>query len=122
MRNIPHPKLNFNDIPITFVEHHKHLGITLGHDAKWHKHMDNVSISVGKILCIMCKVKFLLSKKTLNEIYLSFLRPIFEYASVVWDGCTQYEKDKLEKIQHEEARIVTGLTRSISIDKLYTEI
>lgn len=46
----------------------------------------------------------------------------FEYASVVWDGCTQYEKDTLEKIQNEAARIVTGLTRSVTLRNLYNEI
>ena len=54
----------------------------------------------------MRKVKFLLSRKTLNQIYISFLRPTLEYASVVWDACAQYEKDKFERIQHEAAKIV----------------
>ena len=98
MRNIPHPRLN--DISITFVEHHKHLDIILEHDAEWLKHIDNISISAGKLVGMMCNVKFLLSMKILNQIYISFLRPILEYASVVWYGCAQYEKDKLEKIQH----------------------
>ena len=41
---------------------------------------------------------------------------------MVWDGCTAYEKTRLERIQYEAARIVTGLTRSVSIDKLIKEI
>ena len=61
-------------------------------------------------------------KKALNKIYVSFLRPIIEYSSTVWDGCTAYEKDSLEKIQNEAARIVTGLTRSVSLENLYSEI
>ena len=78
----------------------------------------NISISIwaGKIFGMMCKVKFLLSRKTLKQIYISFLKPILEYASAVWDVCAQYQKDKLEKIQHESSRI--GLTCSISIDTL----
>ena len=66
---------------------------------------------------------YLLSRrKTLNQIYVSFLRPILEYASVVWDNCTFYEKDKLEKIQIEAGRIVTGLTRSTSLYNLFREL
>ena len=38
---------------------------------------------------------------------------------MVWDGCIAYEKTR---IQYETARIVTGLTRSVSIDKLIKEI
>ena len=52
----------------------------------------------------------------------SFLRPLMEYSSTVWDGCTAYEKESLEKIQNEAARIVTGLTRSVSLENLYSEI
>ena len=58
----------------------------------------------------MRKIKFTVNRKALQQIYISFLRPILEYGCTVWDGCTQYEKDNLEKIQHEAARIVTGLT------------
>lgn len=41
--------------------------------------------------------------------YITFVRPILEYASVVWDGCSQYDIDKLGKVQLNTARIVTGL-------------
>ena len=70
----------------------------------------------------MGKLKYSISRKSLNQIYKSFLRPVLEYSAVVWDSRTLYEKESLEKIQHEAARIVTGLTRSVSIEKLYSEI
>lgn len=50
------------------------------------------------------------------------MRPILEYASTVWDNCTCYDKDKLEILQIETAGLVTGTTRSISLQKLYKEI
>ena len=46
---------------------------------------------------------------------------LLEYADVVWDNCTQYEADELEKIQIEAARIVTGATRLVSLNLLYCE-
>ena len=70
----------------------------------------------------MRMLKFKLRRKTLNQIYISYLRPIIEYASIVWDNCTIYEQDKLDKIQYEAARIVTGLTRSVSLERLIKEI
>ena len=54
-------------------------------------------------------------------IYLSFIRPILEYADVIWNNCTQYEKDDLDKIQNECARIVTGCTRLVSLRLLHIE-
>ncbi len=50
------------------------------------------------------------------------MRPILEYAGIVWDGCTINEKTSLEKLQYEAARVVTGLTRSVSIENLLKEI
>ena len=69
----------------------------------------------------MKALKFKLYRKTLNQIYLAYLRPHLEYGSIVWDNCTTYEKELLEKIQYEAARIVTGLTRSVSNTTLINE-
>ena len=69
----------------------------------------------------MRKFKFLLDRKSLETIYFSFIRPILEYGDVVWDNCTQQEKQDIEKIQIEAARIVTGTTKLVSINSLYEE-
>ena len=84
--------LVFDNILINFVENHKHLGLTLSSSAKWHVHIENILSSASKILGIMRSNKFKLSRKALNNVYASYLRPVLEYASVVWDGCTIYEK------------------------------
>ena len=41
--------------------------------------------------------------------YKTFVRPILEYASVVWVGCINSDLDKLEKVQLYAARIVYDL-------------
>ena len=53
--------------------------------------------------------------------YFSFICPLLEYADVIWDNCTQYEVNELEKIQNEAARVVTGATKLVSINSLYLE-
>ena len=57
----------------------------------------------------MCKLKYTLSRNALNQIYLYHLLPIFEYASLVWDGCRKKDSNTLQKIQNEAARIVTSI-------------
>ena len=70
----------------------------------------------------MRKLKFQLDRKSLQTFYFSFIRPLLEYADVVWNNCTQYESNELDKIQNEDARIVvTGATKLASIDSLHTE-
>ena len=69
----------------------------------------------------MRKLKFLLDRKSLEIIYISFIRPVIDYADTIWDNCTQNDRQELEKIQLEAARISTGATKLISIQKLYDE-
>ena len=71
---------------------------------------------------IMRKLKFQLDRKSLETIYIVFIRPLLEYGDVIWDNCTQYEKRELDKIQNEAARIVTGATKLVSLNTLYSEI
>ena len=39
----------------------------------------------------------------------------------VWDNCTQYKINAVEKIQKEAARIATKTTKLVSLDRLYRE-
>ena len=115
------PSLVFNNTSINFVDSHKHLGVTLSDDRQWHAHIENILSSEYKILGIMRKLKYTFSRTALNQIYTSYIRPLLEYSAIVWDGCTVQDKTALEKLQHEAARIVTGLTRSTSLDNIYRE-
>ena len=40
---------------------------------------------------------------------------------MVWDNCTQYEINALEKIQIASTRIATGATKLVSLEMLYQE-
>ena len=67
---------------------------------------------------VMRRLKFCLDRKSLETIYLTFIRPILEYADVVWN----YEKQELDKIQTEAARIMTGATKLLSLYALFDEV
>ena len=53
--------------------------------------------------------------------YMSYMLPAIEHASIVWDGCSEQDSQTLQKIQDEAVRFVTGLTRSVSLENLYKE-
>jgi hypothetical protein len=60
---------------------------------------------------ILRKFKCILDRKTLETIYITFIRPLLEYADVVWNTKTQILINKLENVQVEAVGIVTGGTR-----------
>lgn len=115
------PKLIFEGTQIKFVEHHKHLGVTLSSNGHWDAHVENILQSASKVVGIMRRLKFTLNRRSLNQIYLSYIVPILEYSSIVWDGCSDSCSNSLQKLQNEAARIVTGLTRSVSLENLFRE-
>ena len=67
------------------------------------------------------KLKMKIFRRCLNQMFLSFVKPILEYADVMWYSCTNDNANRIEKIQLEAARIITGLTRSTHLDSLYNE-
>ena len=111
-----------NQQDIITVESHKHLGLTFTNDLSWHEHLNSIKTKAWHRINVMRKLKFQLSRKSLQIIYFSFIRPLLKYADVVWDNCTQYEANELEKIQHEAARIVSGATKLVSIERLLKEV
>jgi hypothetical protein len=121
-RNKPnHPPLYMKQQQIKEVISHKHLGIFLSNNCSWHSQFEYMTAKAWKRINIMRKLKFTIDRKSLETIYISFVRPILEYGDIIWSNCTKYEKDELEKIQLEAARIATGATKLVSRQFLYDE-
>ena len=112
---------SFNNSPISISNNHKHLGVTFSSDAKWNDHINNIVTSVSKHLSVLRKLKYRLNRKSLEQLYIVYIRPLFEYACEVWDNCGVCNSNKLEQLQLEAARIVTGLPIFTKIDLLYKE-
>ena len=116
-----HPPILMNNQQVNEVSTHKHLGLYLSNNCSWHEHIEYIKAKAWQRINTMRRLKFDLDRKSLQIIYFSFIRPLLEYADIVWNNCTQYESLCLEQIQYEAARIVTGATRLVSINSLLTE-
>ena len=62
-----------------------------------------------------------LSRRALETMYFSFIRPIREYGSVLMTNCGSVNAKKLEKVQLQAARIVTGALQPTQLEQLYKE-
>jgi len=115
-----HPNLYFNDTPIQEVSSNKHLDVVFSNNCSWHDHIDTIKKKAWKRLNLIHSFKFTLDRKSLEVDFL-FIRPILEYADVVWGSLTQSKEDELEKIQLETARVICGATKLVSINNFYSE-
>ena len=111
--------LDDQNIPI--VKKHKHLGITLSDDAKWNDHVDSLLQSISKHVSVLRKLQYKINRNNLEKLYLVYIRPLFEYGCEIWDNCGVIYTEKLEKLQREALRIITGLPYYCSNERLYSE-
>ena len=86
-----------------------HLGLIFNNRANWSDYIAHIYAKACKRINILRMLKYKIDKKSLEIIYTTFIRPILEYADIVWSNCTQRECDLLESIQLDAARIITGL-------------
>ena len=83
--------------------------------------IDSIINSASKQISYLGKLKFQLPKHTLHKLYCTYIRPLLEYASEVWVGCNLSDTNRLEQVQLNAARIVTGLPVFSSLRSLYLE-
>ena len=102
-------ELIMNNTILQIVNSHKNLGAVLSSNSKLTNHIHTIIQSASKQISYPRKIKYKFSNNSLNKIYCTYIRPLLEYASELWDGCNQTDADRLEKIQLNSASIVTGL-------------
>ena len=82
---------------LTEVTSHKHLGLHISKHCTLYEQIEYIKGNAWLRINVMRKFKFLLDRKSLETIYISFIRPILEYGDVVSDKCTKHEKQDIEK-------------------------
>jgi hypothetical protein len=120
-KKLNHPNIQFNQVTLDEVDHHKHLGLTLANNLSWTAHINSVLSSVSSMADVLKRLKYSLDRKSIETIYFSFIRPKLEYCSHVWDNCSKRDAEALENFQLEIMRIVTGARKGTSHNLLYQE-
>ena len=69
-------------------ENHKHLAVILQNNGKWDTHIKSIIARSRILIACLRSCKHRLSRKSLENMYIFFTLPIFDYADVVWDNCT----------------------------------
>ena len=92
-----------NNSELQKVDNHKHLSVIFSNNGIWHDHVDYIVNQSYTQLNMIRKVRMTLHRFSLEKIYMSFIRPILEYADVIWDSQNQSLINKLENVQLDAA-------------------
>ena len=114
--------LMFLNKRIEEVSSHKHLGVTLTCNLSWSSHVEDVWVKAMRRVNIMKGLKYKLSRLALERMYICYIRPVLEYSDAVWGNCGEVNSNKLETVQIEAARVVTGAMKGTNSTKLLNEL
>ena len=86
------------------VESHPYLGVEIDNKLRWDKHISNITTKANRVLGLIKRNLSRCPKEVKVTAYKTLVRPILDYASVVWDPHHQCDVDKVEAIQRRAAR------------------
>ena len=93
-------------------EHVKDLGITLSSDATFKVHINNIIESAKRTSAWILRTFKARDKLTMMTLYKSLVRPILEYASVLWNPTAKGDIQRIEEIQRSYIRKIRGVSRN----------
>ncbi len=86
----------------------KYLGVTIDEHLKWSKHIDKVYSKLSSKIGLLSRISKFLPSNTLNTLYNTLIKPVFEYCISVWGDCFKKDAIKLQRLQNRAARLVTN--------------
>ena len=96
-------KLILNETPLNQISDHKVLGITIDQTLSWDIQIKIVCKNLTNKLSLLNKIKRYLPKDCRILYYNAYIQPIMDYCDTIWGNCTQYNIDRITKLQKRAA-------------------
>ena len=123
MNSDDHPKLTFNGNQVQQCSSQKHLGLFLDNKLDFNKHLDEKINKCNKIIGMMKKLSPSVSRQSLLIIYKLFVRPVLDYADIIYDKPHKGSFiEKIERVQYNACLVITGAFKGTSSERLYQEL
>ncbi|MCH2389817.1 MAG: reverse transcriptase family protein [Nitrospinales bacterium] len=126
--------LDFNHIPVRQESETKHLGMILDSKLNFNSHIAEKISKANQGLGVMQQLSKWIPRRTLEEIYKLYVRPHLDYGDVIYDiadlnktsifnsSGPKNNMEKIEMVQYQAAKIVTGAWQGTSRAKLYEDL
>ena len=98
------------------------MGVIADDKLLWNEHIHSITIRASKGLGMLRRMRPFVPRSILITIYKSLILHYLDYCCMVWDNCSNYLLDKLQKIQNRAARIITGESYEIRSSDLLRKL
>ncbi len=86
------------------------------------KHINEIASKGRQRLGCLQRYRRKLDRRSLEQCYITFVRPILEYGNVIFDAANNEDLEILDNIEKESLRVITGARRRCNLDALYQEV
>jgi ribonuclease P/MRP protein subunit RPP40 len=108
---VSNPKTNYTVAGkiLAIVQQQKDLGVVLTSTLSWSEHVATTVCRVNFVVHTLKKSFQRVNEESFVKLYSSYVRPILEYANLIWAPVLKRDIDLLEKVQRRATKIVHGL-------------
>ena len=90
------------------VEENPYLGLTLTENLKWSSHITKITKKANSTIGILRQNLKSCSQDCRKSAFISLVRSVLDYGSIIWDPYLSRDIEKLERVQRQAARFITG--------------
>ena len=94
------------------------LGITIDNKLRWDSHTNNVCKTVSRRIFLLSKLRYIVDIDTRKLCFSAHIKPHIDYASVVWDGCSDVLKKRLNSLDRRAVKSIFPDTTLTTDQKL----
>ena len=103
-----HLDIRINGTDLLYVTCANYLGMQIDNNLSWNQYVDKLSSNIACKLNRLRRLKGVVSCDVLSKIFLTFIQPCIDYAISVWGQTSEYNIDKIQRLQNFAARMVTN--------------
>jgi hypothetical protein len=93
----------------------KYLGLSISHNLSWNHYIGTVTKKVNNINAFLSTNISSCPRKIKAQCYTTLVRPIMEYACIIWDPVTQKNIRELEMVQRRANRNYSAILATLQI-------
>lgn len=114
--------IRLNNVLLQAVDSHKHLDLILIYHLDFDLHIDNIIRKCSRWIGVIWKLQRKYPRHSLENIYLSYIRPVIEYCHIIYDNTSEKNAQRLESLQRKAAIACTGAYVNTSHNRLLHEL
>ncbi len=109
---------NLNGVAISLHNSYVDLGITVSHNLAFNEHINNIVAKARLRTSVLFRGFISRNCDILRQAFITYVRPIVEYNTIVWSPCLIYLIELLESVQRKFTKRIPSISKLTYAERL----